>query len=185
MQMMRRYVTGLCALILMSLVTAGSGFAANGRSADEAILREAVKQIRTDPFYSIFDDVNLSVQDGVVRLSGEVWQPARKADYGRRVARIAGVKEVNNQLTVSPTSLVDDRLRVRLARAIYGHPSMTKYAIQPDPPIHIVVHNQRVTLTGVVLNETDKAIAGSLVSGFLTFAVNNNLRVEGRESVRR
>jgi osmotically-inducible protein OsmY len=48
------------------------------------------------------------------------------------------------------------------------------------PPIHIIVKNGRVTLEGVVDNETDKNLAGmraNQVPG--TFQVTNNLRVVG------
>lgn len=159
--------------------------ASTGKGSDDEILREAIKRIRTDPYYSIYDDVNLSVQNGVVVLSGEVWQPARKSDYERRISGIPGVKEVRNELKVSPTSIADDQLRYYLTRAIYSHPGMEKYAIQPDPPIHIIVNNQRVTLTGVVNSEVDKALAESIVRGFTTFGVTNNLRVASKERKQR
>lgn len=159
--------------------------ASSGQGSDEQILREAIKRIRTDPYYSIYDDVNLSVQNGVVTLSGEVWQPARKPDYEKRLSGIPGVKQVRNELKVSPTSIMDDRLRYYLTRAVYSHPGLQKYAIQPDPPIHLIINNQRVTITGVVNSEVDKALVNSIVNGFTTFQVTNNLRVEGRERTER
>jgi hyperosmotically inducible protein len=159
--------------------------ATTGRGDDNAILEEAIKRIRTDPFYSIYDDVNISVQDGVITLSGEVWQPARKSDYEKRLSSIPGVKQIRNELKVAPTSIMDDRLRYQLTRAIYSHPGMEKYAIQPDPPIHIIVENQRVTITGVVNSEVDKALVESIVRGFTTLGVTNNLRVESSERKKR
>jgi len=81
---------------------------------------------------------------------------------------------------VLPLSPADDRLRQRIARAIYGDPSMTKYAIQPLKPIHILVENGHVTLAGVVGTEFDKEIAGVRASaaGMSFGPIVNNLQVE-------
>jgi hyperosmotically inducible periplasmic protein len=79
---------------------------------------------------------------------------------------------------VLPTSPMDDRLRVRLYHAIYGYPSLEKYALGVQKPIRIIVRNGKVTLEGVVDNEGDKNIANiraNSVSG--VFSVTNNLQV--------
>jgi len=73
---------------------------------------------------------------------------------------------------------LDDRLRIRLYRAIYGYPAMQKYALGVQKPIRIIVKNGHVTLEGVVDTETDKNIANiraNSVSG--VFSVTNNLQV--------
>ena len=44
-------------------------------------------------------------------------------------------------------------------RAIYGSSALSRYALQPVPPIHIIVRNGQVTLEGVAANEMDKNIA--------------------------
>jgi osmotically-inducible protein OsmY len=73
---------------------------------------------------------------------------------------------------------MDDQLRLALYRAIYGFPSMEKYALGVQKPIRIIVKMGHVTLEGVVDNQTDKdtaALRANSVPG--TFAVVNNLQV--------
>jgi len=94
------------------------------------------------------------------------------------VKHIEGVEKVDNQIEVLPPSPMDDRLRLRLFRAIYQYPSLQKYALGVQKPIRIIVKNGRVTLEGVVDNETDKNLANiraNSVSG--VFGVTNNLQV--------
>ncbi len=130
--------------------------------------------------YTIWDDVEFRVNDGQVALLGAVSQPFKKSDLQRIVQHVPGVTSVTNDLRVLPLSNFDDRLRIQVARAVYGDPVLTRYAIQPLPSIHIIVDNGRVTLTGVVSTEMEKNVAGIRASGAgLGFGpVNNQLRVE-------
>jgi hyperosmotically inducible protein len=74
---------------------------------------------------------------------------------------------------------MDDRLRHRLFRAIYGYPALERYALGVQKPIRILVKNGHVTLEGVVDSEGDKNLAGLRANGVSgTFSVTNNLRVE-------
>jgi osmotically-inducible protein OsmY len=80
---------------------------------------------------------------------------------------------------------MDDELRVRLARTIYGAPQLNKYALDPAKPIRITVVNGHVTLSGVVDNKMDKDVAGiraNSVSG--VFSVANDIQVAGPQSGR-
>jgi hypothetical protein len=86
---------------------------------------------------------------------------------------------VNNQIEVLPVSPMDDGLRRRLFREIYGYPALEKYATPVVKPIRIIVNNGHVTLEGVVDSEADKNAAGiraKSVQGI--FSVTNNLTVE-------
>jgi len=47
-----------------------------------------------------------------------------------------------------------------------------------NPPIHIVVENGRVTLTGVVATEVDRVLARSLATGHGGLSVTNELRTD-------
>lgn len=129
--------------------------------------------------YSIFDDVSIGVDHGMVRLTGVVDQPFKADDIGRLAKNVAGAGQVRNEIQVLPTSIEDDRLRVRLARAIYGDPVMRKYAIQPLKPIHILVDNGHVTLTGIVDSQFDKQIAGTraATAGLSFGPIVNHLQV--------
>lgn len=77
-----------------------------------------------------------------------------------------------------PPSSFDDRLRMQLARRIYGNPYFTPYANLAIPPIRIIVKNMHVTLEGVVNSSVDKIEAGMVANTTgLSFSVTNNLHV--------
>ena len=166
------------------LVSAGLAVAADnnhsGAIQPDAGLTNAVRHaIVMYPRYSIFDDVYIQVNDGSVHLSGVVSEPYKKADLAKIVRHVAGAKEVQDDIRVLPLSPNDDRLRLRVARSIYGDMTMTRYAMQPLKPIHIIVENGHVTLTGMVASNFDKQIAGTRAASSLSFGpVVNNLQVE-------
>ena len=116
--------------------------------------------------FTIFDNIEASVTDGNVVLSGWVTMPYKKNDIERRVRKIDGVSMVENKIDVLPVSQFDDELRYRIARAIYGNSSFWNYAAMANPPIHIVVDRGRVTLTGVVQSNVERMLARSLAVGF-------------------
>ncbi len=128
--------------------------------------------------YTVFDDINGVVENGVVTLSGKVTMPFKRDDIVRSVTKIDGVKSVNNKIDVLPVSIYDDQLRARIARAIYGSSAFWPYASMANPPIHIIVENGRVTLTGVVLSQVDRVLAQSLATGRGELAVTNALKTE-------
>jgi osmotically-inducible protein OsmY len=73
---------------------------------------------------------------------------------------------------------MDDQIRLRLYRTIYGEPGLEKYALGVQKPIRIIVKNGHVMLEGVVDNQADKDLANiraKSVPG--TFSVDNNLQV--------
>lgn len=176
-------ILGLAALLSM----AGAAGATTGQPApnsDAAIAAKAAHEIRMYPRYSIWDNINVSVNSGALELSGQVNQPYKKDDLQRLMQHVPGVTSVTNELEVLPVSFVDDGLRARVARAIYRDPVLSRYAIQAYPPIHIIVRNGHVTLEGVVSTAMEKNIAGLRASsaGLSFGAVQNNLRVENPKS---
>jgi hyperosmotically inducible protein len=165
------------------LMVAGAAAAATTTkvpATDLEIAQKVAKEVRMYTRYTIWDNINLRVNEGEVELIGEVSQPWKKKDLERLAQRVAGVTSVTNRLKVLPNSLYDDELRIRIARAIYRHPALSRYAIQAVPPIHIIVDNGRVKLEGVVNNELEKTVAGlqAGTAGLSFGAVENNLRVE-------
>ena len=162
------------------LVGAGVAGAAN-KPADVSVERQILHEIRMYPNYSIWDDVSFRVSDtGQVELSGAVNQPFKKSDIERIVQRVPGVTSVTDQIKVLPLSSFDDRLRLQVARAVYRDPVLNRYALQAVGPIHIIVENGHVTLSGVVSTEMEKNVAGIRANGAgLSFgSVTNNLQVE-------
>ncbi len=141
--------------------------------------REVRHQLVMLPYYSVFDNLEYKVEGYTVELSGQVARPTLKSDAENVVKRVEGVEKVVNRIEVLPLSFYDDRIRRAEYRAIYRNPQLDRYALQPVPPIHIIVKNGNVTLVGVVANEMDKNIAFLKANGVPgVFSVINDLRVE-------
>ena len=142
------------------------------------VVRDVQKQVLTYPQFSIFDAVHLQVDNGTVLLTGKVTMPYKKNDIEKRVAKIDGVHQVVNNITVLPVSQFDDELRFRIARAIYGNSNFWNYGSMANPPIHVIVENGHVTLDGVVNSNTDRMLARSIASSFGAFSVTNDLKTD-------
>lgn len=130
------------------------------------------------PYYGVYDNLYFRIDGRTVTLMGQTPYPSTKSSAGNVVKRIEGVDNVVNQIEVLPPSPADDRIRRATYHAIYSYGPLFKYSHGPVPPIHIIVKNGRVTLEGIVDNESDKQIAGmqaNQVPG--TFQITNNLRV--------
>jgi hyperosmotically inducible protein len=154
--------------------------------AQDRGVKRIERQVRHElvmlPYYGVFDRLAFSVNGGAVTLMGEVTRPTLKSSAENVVKDIEGIEKVENKIKVLPLSPNDDRLRIALYRAIYGHTVLNRYALQAVPSIHIIVENGNVTLDGVVANSGDGNIANlqaNSVSG--VFSVKNNLRVEGSD----
>ena len=150
--------------------------------SEAQMLAEARHQILTYYAYGMFDNIKLAAHNGTLTVAGEVTLPFKKTDIGRMLERVKGVAAVQNNLEVLPTSAFDDRLRMQVARSIYGDPFFINYTNQAQPSIHIIVKNGNVTLEGVVASTLDrtKAHMDALRAG-LSFSVVNNLQIEKRQ----
>jgi len=127
---------------------------------------------------NVFNAITLQVQDGMVTLGGHAH------DYPDRDSAVAlasttpGVKGVVDDIEVDPVSTFDWQTRMAVARAVYGFPSLNKYAIDPAKPIRISVQNGHVELYGMVDSQADKETAyirANAVPG--VFSVKNYLQV--------
>lgn len=145
---------------------------------DVRLADEIGRSIESYTRLTIFDDVGAQVENGIVTLIGKVTTPIKSRDLERRIARIDGVRELRNNISVLPASPADDDLRYRVARAIYGNPAFWRYAAMANPPIRIVVENSRVTLTGIVNSEVERMLAQSLATGLGELSVTNQLKTE-------
>jgi hyperosmotically inducible protein len=158
---------------------AAVAFADAGDRKDLQVFNDISKSVMRYTHFTVFDNVDANVKDGVVTLTGQVTMPYKRDDIAERVAKIDGVKHVNDKITVLPVSQFDDQLRYRIARAIYSNPNFWNYAIGPNPPIHIVVDHSHVTLEGVVMNDADRIIAKSIAANqFGVMSLKNNLRTD-------
>ncbi len=146
--------------------------------AVERIQKEVRHELVMLPFLTVFDNLAYKVDGYTVTLIGQVTNPTVKSDAEASVKKIEGVEKVDNQIEVLPPSPMDDGLRRRLYRAIYGYGPLQKYSLGTMQSIRIVVKSGRVTLEGVVDNQGDKNIAGIRANGISgIFSVTNNLVV--------
>ncbi len=128
-----------------------------------------------------FNAISLDVQNGVVTLGGHARTDVDKDSALALVSTYPGVKDVVDEIEVDPTSIMDDQTRLAVARAVYGYPSLNKYAIDPAKPIRISVQNGNVELYGVVDSKADKDTAYIRANGVPgVFSVKNYLQVAGQ-----
>jgi hyperosmotically inducible protein len=130
-----------------------------------------------------FNAITVSVENGMVTLGGHAYSDVDKDSAVALVSTYPGVKDVADEIEVDPTSIMDDQTRMAVARAIYGYPSLNRYASDPAKPIRISVQNGHVELYGVVDSKADKDTAyirANAVPGI--FSVKNYLQVAGKES---
>ena len=147
--------------------------------SDQRLAERVADQMRRSPYFTVFDDVEIGVDNGVVTLTGYVTQPIKSDDMAKRASHVDGAQDFVNKIEVLPVSINDDRIRNVVANAIYRDTMFQTYASQAIPPIHIVVRNGSVLLTGVVNSEVERRKAEAIVRntpGIL--GVQNALRVE-------
>jgi hyperosmotically inducible protein len=172
-----------CAVLLFCLC-GNPSLAGQSRQDLGKVHSRLASQVRHElvmlPRYTLFDNLQFEITDvDTVILSGEVVRPTLKSDAESVVRNLEGVGKVINKIEVLPLSPSDDRIRLAAYRAIFSKAGMERYAVQAVPPIHIIVRNGSITLTGIVATQMDKDLAGIAareVPG--AFGVTNNLRVE-------
>jgi osmotically-inducible protein OsmY len=130
-------------------------------------------------FYgNAFNAISLGVQNGVVTLGGHALSYNSRDSALGLVSIYPGVKGVVDEMQIDPVSMIDNGIRVRVYRAIYGYPMFTKYAIDPVKPIRISVQNGNVGLYGQVDSQADKDVAYLRANGVPgVFSVKNYLDV--------
>jgi hyperosmotically inducible periplasmic protein len=127
---------------------------------------------------NVFNAITLDVRDGAVTLGGHARTDVDKDSALALVSTYPGVKDVMDDIEVDPVSIIDNKIRLQVARAVYGYPTLNKYIIDPAKTIRISVQNGNVELFGVVDSQADKEVAylrASQVPG--VFSVKSYLQV--------
>ncbi len=141
-------------------------------------LAEKISYDRVGYGTTAFNSFTIGVLNGVVTLGGTAYGPVDKDSAISLVANYPGVKDIVDNIKVAPLSPNDDRIRIAEARAIYGFPTLNRYAMDPAKPIRITVVGGNVTLTGVVDTKADRDTANIRANGVPgVFKVTNNLQV--------
>ncbi len=153
------------------------------------------------------ENVQVAVQNGIATLKGTLPSAWARQHAVDEALEVDDVQSVVSKLTVAAgesdsavaadvaekvlryvyytiyddgVSGFDNQIRASVASRIYRHPLFLRYAVQADPPIHIVVENSRLTLVGVVDSEVDRRKAEYIARAtFGVLGVKNELRVGG------
>ena len=180
---MRKIMNAAMTLAAILAITASAAFAATDTFDQRQSQPQISKKVRHElvmlPYYGVFDNLEYKVEGDTVTLYGQVVRPSTREDAARRVARIAGVNHVVNNIEVLSPSSFDDDIRARAYRRIFNMGSLYRYAMGSNPSIHIVVNRGRLTLEGVVSSEADRRLANIAANGVPgVFSVTNNLKVD-------
>lgn len=193
----RRAVIGV-GLFIAFLAAGAPALRAQGVAEKETVM-QVRRSLERLPYYGVFDFLAFAVDRGAVTLEGYAYNGATKTGADMSLKQVAGVDQVKNLVEVLPVSPDDDRIRWQAFFRIYTDDFLSRYApggamaarfalqdfarfpgMQPigTYPIHIIVKHRRVTLVGIVDNESDKTVAGLRVREVPgTLAVANELVV--------
>jgi len=158
----------------------GNAFPPNAPAAELRIAKEVRHELLMLPYYSLFDDLEFSVQGRTVTLTGSVTDDhsQTKEAAERAVKGIEGVEQVINKIQVLPPAPFDAQLRRQVYHKLANAGGLAQYFWQAAPSIHIIVQNQNVTLKGYVNGAGDKDLAGITVKEIPNvFNVKNELQV--------
>jgi osmotically-inducible protein OsmY len=153
--------------------------------SDQDLQAKILKKLEYDRvgYGNVFNAIGVSVQNGVATMAGHALDyPAR--DSALAIASTTpGIKDVVDEIQVDPASPMDEGIRFAVYRAVYGYPSLNKYALDPARTIRISVQNGHVELAGVVDSQADKDTANIRANGVAgVFSVTNNLQVASQPS---
>jgi len=156
---------------------------AGPRVSDTQLQTKLAKELSYDRagYGNAFNAITVSVDHDVVTVGGHARTDVDKDSALELIAATAGVKDVVGEIAVDPVSIMDDQIRRRLFRAVYGDSLLNHYAIDPAQPIRISVQNGHAELYGTVDSQGDKNLAfirANSVSGI--FSVKNYLQVAGQ-----
>ena len=126
-------------------------------------------------FYGVYDYVTGEVSGGTVVLKGWTHEQWIADLLVKKISKIEGIKNIDNQ--IQPASGSDDLAR-RAVRAIYTDGLFERYSFTSNPPVHVVVINNQIILAGEVATEIERNRAEVLVD-FKTNAVtvDNRLKI--------
>jgi len=177
---MKKVISAVSVLVLgLSLLSPAFAADTNGGRLEQRLYGEVRHELAMIPQVTIFDNLAYSVNGGTVTLYGQVRNAFISDVAEKSVKRLEGVDRVDNRIEVLPASFNDDRIRRQVALAVFNDPRLSRYGMDPLPPIRIIVKNGHVDLQGVVRTQTDKDDAFIRANGVPgVFSVENNLKVE-------
>ena len=143
-----------------ALLLAMAGFAVAGSASvtsDAALQQKVQGKLKNKEFQQVIVKSN----NGIVTLTGTVEKYQAKVDAEKKAKKVAGVKEVDDEIQVAGKDVADAQLQATLNRKLsydrwgYGHVFNNVVA---------TVHNGTVTLDGSVRFDADRDSALALVN---------------------
>src|ERR1017187_7328450 len=130
-------------IVLMLALVASQKFSSNGpvvkdygkqlstteNPAETKLAKEVRHEILMLPWYSLFDDLEFTVQGRTVTLSGFVTSEhsVTKSDAENAVKHIEGVDKVTNNIEILPPSPLDTRVRQQVYEALSRTGGLSRY----------------------------------------------------------
>lgn len=164
---------------MSTTITRDSGLKARRRS--DAELQQRVEEELTWTPNVDAADVGVSVVDGVVTLSGEVGTYVQYLAAKDAAFRVRGVLTLNDSMKVRPDSPADDPSDTELAAAV-DHALHWTHDV-PEDLVRAVVQDHRVTLSGEVDWQYQRAAAGHAVAQLRgVHSIENRIHLSARPS---
>ena len=142
------------------------------------MFNDVAKSVNRYTQFTIFDDVNASVKDGVVTLTGKVTMPYKQHDIEKRVAKIDGVRQVRDQINVLPVSQFDDRSALQDRAGDLRQLELLELRdhAQPADPHRRRARPRHADRRG--RSNVDRMLARSLATQFGAMSVTNELKTD-------
>jgi hyperosmotically inducible protein len=153
---------------------------AAAQGTNSSIDNRVYHAVRSLMHYNTFDYITWQVSGNTVTLDGKTITLGTKREIESAVKRIPGVEQVVNKIDELPPSNFDDGIR-RRALDEFTSRGPGQYFGWPNPDVHVIVENGRITLEGFVSRKSDSATLNILANGIPgVFQVTNNLVVGQR-----
>lgn len=146
--------------------------------SDEELVDLIDRRIRDFVFFTMFDDVEAAVNDGIVTLTGTVTAWSKALVFAELTSQVPGIQDVITTIQRPLATHRDRDLRGAIAARIYGDPLFRKQAFVHPPPVHILVSAAQVTLAGTVHTDAERCAAERITRETIGVrSLENKLRV--------
>ncbi|HEX3470523.1 MAG TPA: BON domain-containing protein [Silvibacterium sp.] len=159
-KMKSNLVPVVMALLLFGASAALSRHSVAAAQADDNSLRAEIMNKALNK--SQFKNVQVTVHNGVAKLTGTVDVFSQREDADKRVHHVKGVAAVDNEIEVAGPEISDAQLQEKLVKAIQY--DRVGYGTTPFNAISVSVHDGVVTLGGSAYGPVDADSAVAVAS---------------------
>jgi len=171
---MARHASVFCMLACVFALTLAARAEESVAPRDDAAVADAVeRQLRQDEAVP-FDDLDVHVADGIVRLTGATDHLLARDRAGRIASRVRGVRAVANEIRVEPPfERLDRDIRRHVLDALLAAPAADRAEVE------VGVVDGRVALSGTADSWAEREFCEKVAKGVPgVIAVANDIEVE-------